>query len=157
MRFQEKKLHTLEGAPGWGLKTREESWSRLLIWSLLFDVIDPLLELSLKLTDVALSTSKDSFLIGTVLADLAASFWEVVGKVWAFLENCVAAACAPAIAALRLEDLSTSDVLDWCAFADIDPGFKENGSCKFGSGNLTGRGTSTGVRPLIAASFIWEM
>lgn len=68
------------------------------------------------------------------------------------MENCVAAARAPAMAALRLEDISTPDVLDSGTCAEIDPGFNENGSCGFGRGNFTGRGPLTGVRPLIAAS-----
>jgi hypothetical protein len=54
----------------------------------------------------------------------------------------------------RLDDFSTSHALDSGYCREIDPGFNENGSLGFGSGNFTGSGPSTGARPLIAASYI---
>ena len=79
-----------------------------------------------------------------------ASLWEL----WSFFENCVAAACAPAMAEMRVDDFSFSVALDSGNRAKIDPGFKEKGLRGFGSGNFIGSGLSTGARPLTAASYI---
>jgi hypothetical protein len=57
------------------------------------------------------------------------------------------------MAALRLNDFSTSHALDSGRCSEIDPGFNENGSRGFGSGNFAGSGPSTETRPLIAASY----
>lgn len=74
--------------------------------------------------------------------------------VWSLFVNCVAAACAPAIAALRFEDFCTSDPFDLGKYTATDPGFNENWSLGSGIGNFTGNGHSTGVRPRTAASYI---
>lgn len=72
-----------------------------------------------------------------------------------FLENCVAAARAPAIAATRFSDrLFTSDVLELLGEETRDLGFNEKGSRGFGRGNFTGSGGTTGEIPRIAASYI---
>ena len=72
-----------------------------------------------------------------------------------FFENCVAAALAPAMAALRVGDESSS-VLDLIepllSPLTSDPGVKENGFRGSGKGNLIGNGASTGERPLRAPS-----
>jgi len=72
------------------------------------------------------------------------------------LLNCVAAARAPAIAALRLSDFSIPDASFSENSSEIEPGFKEKGSWGSGRGNFTGIGPSTLTRPLTAASYICE-
>jgi len=64
----------------------------------------------------------------------------------------MAAACAPAMARLILDDLPTSVAFDLGVNAEMEPGFKENGSRGSGSGNFTGKGLLTGDSPLTAAS-----
>ena len=64
----------------------------------------------------------------------------------------MAAACAPAMARLILDDLSTSVAFKLGVSAEMEPGFNENGFCGSGSGNFTGNGLLTGDRPLTAAS-----
>ena len=75
-------------------------------------------------------------------------------KVLLFFENCVAAALAPAIAATRLGDFSSSETVEQFELDAREPGFKEKRSAGFGSGNLTGSGGLTEERPLTAASYI---
>lgn len=77
-----------------------------------------------------------------------------VWRFW-FFENCIAATRAPDIAALILDDFSTTDAFESRKDAERDPGFKEKGSLGVGSGNFTGAGLSTGTGPLTAASYIY--
>lgn len=71
-----------------------------------------------------------------------------------FFENCVAAALAPAIAATRVGDFSSSDTIEQFELEASEPGFKEKRSRGSGSGKLTGEGGLTVDRPLTAASYI---
>lgn len=71
-----------------------------------------------------------------------------------FFENCVAAALAPAIAAARLGDFSSSETLEQFEREASEQGFKEKWSLGSGIGNLTGSGALTEERPLTAASYI---
>ena len=50
----------------------------------------------------------------------------------------MAAACAPAMARLMLDDLSTSDAFKLEVSAEMEPGFNENGFRGSRSGNFIG-------------------
>ena len=72
-----------------------------------------------------------------------------------FLENWVAAALAPAIAATRLGGFSSAEALGQLGREASEPGFRENRSRGSGRGKVTGCGALTEVRPLTAASYIY--
>lgn len=108
---------------------------------------------SFKLPSGILSSSINIVRISVDVESGALFRMEFVLIFWSF-ENCVAAARAPAIAALRLDDFSMADAFEFEKEAAIDLGFKEKGSLGFGNGNFTGAGPSTGTRPLTAASYI---
>ena len=72
-----------------------------------------------------------------------------------FLENWVAAALAPAIAATRLGGFSSAEALVQLGKEASEPGFRENRSRGSGRGKVTGCGALTEERPLTAASYIY--
>lgn len=97
--------------------------------------------------------STASLCLFRVLAEIGASpSWISDGELSLF-ENCVAAARAPAMATSRLGGFSILIAFEFFESDASDPGFKENRSRESGSGNLTGSGGVTGLRPLTAASY----
>ena len=162
MTAKEKKLQTLWGPPrstpaGVLLRLLLASHLGRKLCSLSFDTKVPSLDdLSLIFVSSIASSFNDLLVDWSVLTVSGVPFGITIERFSSFFVNCVAAARAPAMAALRLDDFSMSDALDLGNCTEIDPGFRENGSSGFGSGNFTGSGPSTETRPLTAASYIYN-
>lgn len=144
-------MHTLAGPP----------WSRFIsgrVWPhLLFSHFMQLLCSVSFDTEGSLCTSRAFLFTWSLRPELELVFWTVfTNGSWTFLLNWLAAARAPAMAAVRLDDFSTSDAFSGNCIK-TDPGFKEKRLRGFGRGNFTGIGPLTGASPLTAASYICQM